>query len=363
MLAARKRQSDFSQFCKTVALTLLGCGLLANALNCQFMPATAANSQATPGATSTQNYGTISDTIVKIEETLEKSQKNLSPGDLHYFREALAGLKRSAEHELDRGADASTMTAPALSLQSELNQRLRDNANSYALVRKQLEATVLRLEEIFNTRSVELIKDDKERYERKLADLKARQQLSPDEDHVRNQIVRECHELESEIVHSSMFRSRKNQMKDEMDLIERPISGRDGGEKRDLEKTAAVDEVGSAAPYKGQLTEYGVSPGPVKPLIAPATPVPVSPPLPRKPMVSVVKLMGQIEHELLELHEWGRIGTFDIDAFTARLLSIKRNWQVMTQKSGQLSFRQENTLRHELMKLNQNISDRVNGVE
>lgn len=77
----------------------------------------------------------------------------------------------------------------------------------------------------------------------------------------------------------------------------------------------------------------------------------------------ILALMKQTENELLQSHETDRIGSFDMDSFTGRLLDIKRNYSVMTSSSQCLSQRQENELRKELGQLRHDLVLRRSGLE
>ncbi len=59
------------------------------------------------------------------------------------------------------------------------------------------------------------------------------------------------------------------------------------------------------------------------------------------------------------MHEAEQLGTFDIDVFSERILKLKFNTRKMAAKTGKLSKRQEDWLRLELGKLNEEISERT----
>lgn len=81
---------------------------------------------------------------------------------------------------------------------------------------------------------------------------------------------------------------------------------------------------------------------------------------PRRPKASVVSLMHATEDKLIDLHDHGRIGSFDMDKFSERLLGIKKNYFVMISSRPILSARQEEILRSEMRGLEKDISDRAN---
>ncbi len=81
---------------------------------------------------------------------------------------------------------------------------------------------------------------------------------------------------------------------------------------------------------------------------------------PRRPKPSVVSLMHATENRLIDLHDHGRIGSFDMDKFSERLLGIKKNYSVMISSRAILSPRQEGILRSEMNGLDKDISDRAN---
>jgi hypothetical protein len=69
------------------------------------------------------------------------------------------------------------------------------------------------------------------------------------------------------------------------------------------------------------------------------------------PLPSVLALMTKMEDQLLNFHEGGRIGSFDMDAFTNRLLEIKRNYTTMKSSKPALSRQQETLIRNDLENL------------
>lgn len=78
----------------------------------------------------------------------------------------------------------------------------------------------------------------------------------------------------------------------------------------------------------------------------------------RTPRVSVVQLIHKQETELIQLHAEGRLGSFDVDNLSARLLAIKKNYAVMISNRGSLSPSQESTLRGDLSNLDRDITVR-----
>lgn len=79
---------------------------------------------------------------------------------------------------------------------------------------------------------------------------------------------------------------------------------------------------------------------------------------PRKPRPSVVALFQAAENKLIELHDRGRLGSFDMDRFSERLLRIKKNYSVMVAARSLLSPRQESILRNEMDGLDRDINER-----
>lgn len=80
---------------------------------------------------------------------------------------------------------------------------------------------------------------------------------------------------------------------------------------------------------------------------------------PRPPRPSIVSLMQATENKLMDLHERGRIGSFDIDRFSERLLAIKKNFSVMIASRNILSPRQEYILRNQMRVLEKEICERA----
>ena len=72
--------------------------------------------------------------------------------------------------------------------------------------------------------------------------------------------------------------------------------------------------------------------------------------------ISLSKVIANLEDLLIRLHESNRLGSFDIDVFSKRLLYIKHNYSVMAQASGHISISQQRILRRDLRDLRKDIS-------
>ena len=83
----------------------------------------------------------------------------------------------------------------------------------------------------------------------------------------------------------------------------------------------------------------------------------VDPPKPRPPVLSLIQ---STEDRMIQFHEKNRIGSFDMDKFSERLLHIKRNFSVMIEHNHMLSARQEQIVRADLEHLNKDLLSRAN---
>lgn len=363
-----------SSLCAALLLAVAGyllpeacTGAPLRAMQASYLIASGNGSKSTPS--SSQSYGEITDIVEKIE-TLLNNASTLTISELSDFQSRLDNLKRSAQFDLSRGSDAHSLIQPANSFHTEILARLRENASISAEQKRHLENNLVQLENLLNLKSGELPSSERERFQKKLTEIQSKaQEKASYDDQKHHLLMRESHDLEHSIVNTAMFRSRSS-------LIGEPETKSHATTSTDPLSTSSLSKSSSSpsaslfresnespgsssnattaqTPIQGQITEYGT-----------ATIVPnIHPAAPRKPMVSVLKTMEILENELIALHEKGRIGTFDMDAFTGRLLTIKKNWRVMVEKSGSLAPRQESILRHELEMLKASLDERINGSE
>lgn len=78
-----------------------------------------------------------------------------------------------------------------------------------------------------------------------------------------------------------------------------------------------------------------------------------------KPKPSIVAIIHETENRLIEYHDRGRIGTFDMDKFSERLLGIKKNHSVMIASRRILTANQESILRSEMKSLEKDLAERA----
>lgn len=311
------------------------------------------NSRPTPQTS--QGYGEISDTIQKIEDTLNNGSHNLSETEYLDYQSRLERLKGDARIDISGGGDASCLVAPAASLHNDLSLRLRDNASLIASEKKQIDRELVKVDELLAERSSNLTTDQHSEFKQVIADLKTRANGKLTGEGVIAALLHDVHQVYMEIISKSWVKLGSSN-KTLGDLNDTTSSGAASAAAHSGNTASAAGRA-QAAPevHRGRVEESAqILPNPAA--------VPKRP-LPRKPMISIPKQMELVENELITLHERGRLGTFDMDLFTSKLLTIKKNWNVMVQKTGALSFRQEATLRLELEHLNQSISDRINGLD
>ncbi|MBX9569987.1 MAG: hypothetical protein K2X77_13900 [Candidatus Obscuribacterales bacterium] len=297
------------------------------------------NSRPTP--TAAQSYGQISDTIQKIEDSLNNGSHNLSDTEYQDFVSRVERLKVDAKIDISGGADASSLIGPANSLYGDLALRLGDNANLAALAKRQIDSEIAKLETLLGDRSANLSTEQHRALKQSISELTNRANGKLPYDGGAAALLHDVHQLYMEILSKSWTKLGSSKENKELPL------GSDSTKNADT-AAAPAKEI-----HRGHVEESA----PLPPVTTPKIP------LPRKPMISIPKQMELVENELITLHEKGQLGTFDMDLFTSKLLAIKKNWNVMIQKSGVLSHRQESTLRQELQHLNQSISDRINGLD
>lgn len=302
------------------------------ALSGQVLSCLAANNSK-PTPSTQQSYGQITDTITKIEDILKNGSHNLSDTEQSDYQSRLERLKTDARIDISSGADAECLIAPAASLQNDLASRLKDNASLLASEKRQIDAELVKLEALLAGRASNLTAEHHAELKQSLADLEARAngKLSV-ADGGAAALMHDVHQLHMEIISKSWIRL---------------ASPKSDSQKSDNLKNATEPQKQEL--HRGHIEESAV----IQP-----TPL-TAQPLPRKPMISIPKQMERVENELMTLHEKGQLGTFDMDLYTSKLLAIKKNWNVMIQKSGVLSPRQEYTLRQELEHLNRTISDHI----
>ncbi len=320
------------------------------------------NSRPTPQAS--QGYGEISDTIQKIEDTLSNGAHNLSDTEYQDYQSRLERLKTDAKIDISGGGDASSIIAPAASLHNDLSSRLRDNSSLIASEKKQIERELVKVDELLSERSSNLTGDQHSELKQVIADLKTRASGKLTADGAVAALLHDVHQVYMEIISKSWVKlgSSKKGLGDsnEGNSSGAASTASDSGTAASKnEATASPQANPSSEVHRGHVEESTQ----VVPTTAPNAAAAPKRTLPRKPMISIPKQMELVENELITLHDRGRLGTFDMDLFTSKLLAIKKNWNVMVQKTGALSFRQESTLRLELEHLNQSISDRINGLD
>lgn len=319
------------------------------------------NSRPTPHAS--QGYGEISDTIQKIEDTLSNGAHNLSDTEYQDYQSRLERLKTDARIDISGGGDASSIIAPAASLHNDLSSRLRENASLIASEKKQIERELVKVDELLSERSSNLTGDQHSELKQVIADLKTRAGAKLTADGAVAALLHDVHQVYMEIISKSWVKlgSSKKGLSDSNEStssIAATAASHSGTSATNASAASPQANPGSEV-HRGHVEESTH----FVPNIAPNAAAVPQRTLPRKPMISIPKQMELVENELITLHDRGRLGTFDMDLFTSKLLAIKKNWNVMVQKTGVLSFRQETTLRLELEHLSQSISDRINGLD
>lgn len=75
--------------------------------------------------------------------------------------------------------------------------------------------------------------------------------------------------------------------------------------------------------------------------------------------VAVNVSFNNLEDKLIDLTDQGRLGTFDLDIYTNRLLDLKRNYNAMLGSKGGLNDRQGDALSNDLSQFDQEIDRQV----
>lgn len=300
-------------------------------------------------ASSSNNYGTISSSVQRIEDALNNANQTLSQSECYDFQSRLHSLKQSALLELSRGADASVLSNPIHSLETELLSRIRENSQHSGARKSQLELSIGHLESTFRSRQDELSVDDQARFRERVNELKKQSQESPanTDELFCERLGREARDLESKIMDKVMFGAARYSLhvtKDEKLVgVEKPS----GGEGH------SGTEAGPRKLIERRSSEPEVQPGQSVSNVAPHKIV--------KPYVPIPKLIERIEADLMDFHDKNQIGTFDMDSFSERLLAQKRNLKVMMSRNGRVSLRQEAVLRDNLENLHEELINRVTG--
>ncbi len=350
-------QPDATRILKPIAWLFLPL-FLNLAFSCFYLAAEAQSSWRRESPRSGQDYGPVSAVFQRIEESLSNAQQNLNPSEYYEFQARLYSLKQSASLELSRGADASAILQPASSLEHEVTNRIKETSQHNLGKKSLIDSAINHLETQLKNRSAELNSDEKKEFSDLIDALKKRvSEASLDDASIVSSILQETHEIESRLLDHLMFpsRYRKSRVSSENEDSAEKNPANSNTNKKAEGKTGDKDdpEKANAAARKNasdkNLEAAGENP---KPSYVREKP---------KPLLPLNKVIENIEEELMDFHDKRQIGSFDMDSFTNRLLSQKRNLHVMMSKTGRISARQENLIRQELEDLHQAIVDRVTG--
>lgn len=306
-------------------------------------------------ASSSNDYGAVSSHIKRLEDNLSLGQKDLSSTEFYDLQSRIYSLKQGALLDLSKGGDASEYVQPAQSLEAELARRVKESAQHFVPKATQAGYLLTQLESSFAKRKDELIEEDAKRFQTALSELNNRIARSASSDETMEHLMHEIRELENKMTDRFIFGPKRYSLratKTEEPLSEtRTLPGGSGANPSEAADPAA-NAPANAAPVAAALTNLTtvLTPAPGQSLKKNA-----------KPYKPISKLIEEIENSLMNFHDKKQIGSFDMDAFTERLLAQKRNLKVMMSRTGRVSLRQEHALRAELEKLQDELHDRVLG--
>ncbi len=310
--------------------------------------------KSTTNSYSYNQYGHFGPTFERVDNILSKGRQHFTDYEVNELSSRIYGLKQKVSASVSQGLEPLEYQDDVANLEAEVNRKVDDSLLNISSVERQLAETLSRVEQLYGANKGQMSQSDREELEARISRLRdksVRENLvSIGISHSAYSVdfVDEARKIESAIIGKTLFSHGGSQAK-----ATNPNTSKDSGSGETATGQSAPASAAANSPPKlrSGLTAYRLQP---------VTQRDITPPVSQP---TLAKAFEKTENRLLELHEAERLGTFDIDVFSERLLKLKYNCRKMVSDKGKLSPRQENWLRVELGKINDDISDRGRATE
>ncbi|MBY0547934.1 MAG: hypothetical protein K2W95_11620 [Candidatus Obscuribacterales bacterium] len=290
-------------------------------------------------------YGHFGPAFERIDGMLAQNRQHFTDYEINDVSSRIYGLKQRIASSVAQGFQTHQFQDDVSSLEAEISRKVSDSLANISSVEQHLHDTLSRVEQLFSAHRNKMPDSDYEELEnriRRLRDRSTRETLVTNGVGSNNDsadFADEARKIESAIIGKSLLHRPEPQ-----------DSNNDAEAQTNAKAEKAPPQKEASSPvHSGGLSSYRLEPTPTRQ------------PLPPTPSLAAV--FDKTENRLLNLHEAEQLGTFDIDIFSERVLKLKLNTKKMAAKTGKLSKRQEDWLRVELDKLNEEISERTHSTE
>ena len=295
-------------------------------------------------------YGHFGPAFERIDGMLGQNRQHFSDYEINDLSSRVYGLKQRIAANVAQGFETNSFLDDISSLEAEVRRKVDDSLVNISSVERHLNDTLSRVEELFSAHKNKMPDSDYEELEnriKRLRDRTARDVLvthGVGSNNYSSDFSDEARKIESAIIGKSLLH-KPDKVEVSTDAAQARAS------KSEADKASDSQGKDSTPPtvHTGGLTSYRLQPTPTRQQTPPAP--------------TLAKVFEKTENRLLDLHEAERLGTFDIDVFSERILKLKYNCKKMAAKTGTLSKRQEDWLRIELNKLNDEISERTHSAQ
>lgn len=300
-------------------------------------------------------YGHYGPNFERIDNVLAKNQQHFTDYDIADLSNRITSLKQRISSCVAQGFDTRPYQDDMANLEAEVNRKVDDSLLTINTIESHLNETLDRVEQLISANKSKMAESDYEELENRIKRLRNRSTRDQLVSHgvgshnYKSDFAEEASKIESAIIGKSLFHRSA-----ESNRVEPASASFSGDGRKPISASPTSNDPGvepkeSRSFHTGGLTSYRITPGQPR---QPAPPVP-----------TLAKVFENTENRLLDLHEAERLGTFDIDIFTERMLKLKYNCKKLVGKTGKLSPRQEAWIRAEMDKLNEDISERGHSSE
>lgn len=296
-------------------------------------------------------YGHYGPSFERIDNILNKGRQHFTDYEVSDLSNRIYTLKQRVCGAVSQGLEPLEYQSEMANLEAEVNRKVEDSVAAITAQERQLSNTLTRIDELFASNKTKMSVSDREELESRVKRLHEKisreQLLSAGVSHGAYCVTlsEEAGKLESAIISRTLFnKDRADAVASTSSRGESTSTG--GGAAQPALQRSTADNASAPTKLKSGLTAYRLQP---------LTRTPMPKPEPRP---SLAKVFESTENRLVELHEAEKLGTFDIDVFSERILKLKYNCRKMLSDAGKLSPNQENWLRNELAKINNDISAR-----
>lgn len=302
---------------------------------------------ASPGKGAYGHFGGFSGQFERIDKAFGAHGRSLNEFDYYELSGRIHGLKQQVSSAVARGDDPGYLESNVQALEDDLASRVQDCKSEAERAKMQVLDAVAKLEAQLDRSVPSLSGIDRRYFESQVQSLREAaesQTLEERSGSLNFQLVWQASQLSSAIASRAeepvLLRGCLQQSEDQRQ------SGTTPGEAKAMTPPGAPGGE-RQAPEPALAFPRNLRGGAVIPYRKPAAP----PPLP--------VAFEKVENLLMNLHECGRLGSFDMDSFTGRMLRLKLSQEKMIEKTGQLSRRQEALIRGELALIAGDVADQA----